>query len=579
MLRWLFPLVVVACGSNAAKVDAHVGDGGPDGPYAPPDSAPPATTMVCPALTPLASGTCAVTTGSTTKLIEGDVLTPSVIYINGQVEVGASGTITCVGCNCAQGGETTISCPDAAISPGLINTHEHITYAQDQPYTTTTERYEDRQQWRRGLDGHTEIPDPGSASSAQISWGELRFVMGGATSIVGSGGALGLLRNLDETGSEQEGLAQKAVFFDTFPLNDSSGQRETANCDYNTTPGDTVASIASDDAFEPHTAEGIDATAHNEFLCESSSTYDTTPPTESNNFMLAKTAMIHAVGLEAADYDLMAAGHTSLIWSPRSNITLYGDTARVTIAARLGVNIALGTDWIISGSMSLLRELSCADSFNTTYMGGLFSDQQLWEMVTSNAALVTHMNNVIGTLAVGKVADIAIFAGNGAATPFRSVIAAEPKDVALVLRGGVALYGDANVVGALATGCDAVSVCTVAKQVCIMSELGETYAQLKTAVGATIYDAGNPFACGAPANEPSCVPTRPTSVAGSTIYTGAVTATDSDGDGIPDATDNCPTVFNPIRPMDNGKQPDTDGDGVGDACDPCPFDANTTTCT
>ena len=71
------------------------------------------------------------------------------------------------------------------------------------------------------------------------------------------------------------------------------------------------------------------------------------------------------------------------------------------------------------------------------------------------------------------------------------------------------------------------------------------------------------------------MPTRPASVNGSTIYTGACPApTDSDGDGIPDAMDNCPTVFNPIRPVDNGEQADADGDGVGDACDPCPLDAD-----
>jgi hypothetical protein len=38
---------------------------------------------------------------------------------------------------------------------------------------------------------------------------------------------------------------------------------------------------------------------------------------------------------------------------------------------------------------------------------------------------------------------------------------------------------------------------------------------------------------------------------------------DSDGDGIPDSIDNCPTTFNPT-------QADSDGDGVGDACDNCP---------
>jgi hypothetical protein len=36
---------------------------------------------------------------------------------------------------------------------------------------------------------------------------------------------------------------------------------------------------------------------------------------------------------------------------------------------------------------------------------------------------------------------------------------------------------------------------------------------------------------------------------------------DTDGDGIPDASDNCPTVANPT-------QADKDGDGIGDACDP-----------
>ena len=42
---------------------------------------------------------------------------------------------------------------------------------------------------------------------------------------------------------------------------------------------------------------------------------------------------------------------------------------------------------------------------------------------------------------------------------------------------------------------------------------------------------------------------------------------DSDGDGIPDAQDNCPSVYNP-------SQADSDGDGVGDACDNCPSVSN-----
>jgi hypothetical protein len=52
------------------------------------------------------------------------------------------------------------------------------------------------------------------------------------------------------------------------------------------------------------------------------------------------------------------------------------------------------------------------------------------------------------------------------------------------------------------------------------------------------------------------------------LYTGKIMAADSDGDGIPNATDDCPTVFNPIRPLDNSARADEDTDGLGDALDP-----------
>jgi hypothetical protein len=67
-------------------------------------------------------------------------------------------------------------------------------------------------------------------------------------------------------------------------------------------------------------------------------------------------------------------------------------------------------------------------------------------------------------------------------------------------------------------------------------------------------------------------------VAGSTVYAGAILAGDADGDGIPDALDACPAVFDPVRPQDGGSQADLDGDGVGDACDPCPLVAGSLAC-
>ena len=53
---------------------------------------------------------------------------------------------------------------------------------------------------------------------------------------------------------------------------------------------------------------------------------------------------------------------------------------------------------------------------------------------------------------------------------------------------------------------------------------------------------------------------------------------DMDGDGIINDKDNCPTIFNPVRPQDAPKtadpydeQADADGDGFGDICDAYPL--------
>ena len=68
-----------------------------------------------------------------------------------------------------------------------------------------------------------------------------------------------------------------------------------------------------------------------------------------------------------------------------------------------------------------------------------------------------------------------------------------------------------------------------------------------------------------PDAEPSCLPSRSVSTKGSSVYTGEPAPGDADGDGIPDGQDNCPKIFNPIRPMDNGRQADADNDGMSDA--------------
>ena len=565
--------------------EASQPDGGERLPEATPESAPEGnpeqpTPTRCnnPLPTPPAGSSCVVTTGTQNRvLIQADILAPSNVIERGQVVV-EGGRITCVDCDCSAKaqGATTVLCADTVLSPGLINAHDHVGWSLGVP-ATYSPVYNHRNDWRKGDTSKNlpRVPQPGQNTAGRaVAWGELRMLMGGTTSIAGSGAAPGLIRNLD-VASRREGLPG-TLNYSTFPLDDGGGSngtggiQKTGTCDYGTgidKPTDTA--IQNADAYLPHVSEGINEASQNEFRCLSGA--------GPSDLILPKTGVIHGIGLFAADVALMAQRGSSLIWSPRTNISLYGHTASVTLYRRFGVNIALGTDWVLSGSMNMARELECVDYLNKNHYNNTFSDKDIFDMATVNSAKATGTQSLIGSIKEGLFADLVLFSATRS-TGYRAVIDARTEDTVLVWRGGTPLYGDKALMEGLlpnnAQGCDELLVCGATKRVCIASAAIpqissyndlETYAKSQNA-----YDL---FVCAnqTPRDEPSCKPQR----AGEF---GQSDPNDRDGDGIPNAQDNCPDIFNPIRPMDKGKQADADNDGVGDACDPCPLDANTTQC-
>ena len=515
-------------------------------------------------LTPPDEGTCEMTLPGTVNrlLLRGTVLAPTKVYKGGGVLI-SNGVIECVGCDCgmpaAELNAAEVTCADGVISPGLINTHDHITFANNYPIGDGVDRYEHRHDWREGQNGHAPLPYSGGASTDVVLGAELRFIMGGATSTASAGGRGGLLRNLDSSG-DLEGLPISVVDSDTFPLDDADGWWQLDACDYGNNPT-TQADIDGLDSYLPHIAEGISQTAHNEFMC--TSTMNGGGPGVANDIVEPQTGIVHAVPMLAADADEIEMNMAKVVWSPRSNVVLYGNTAPVTLLDRLGVTLALGTDWVPSGSMNLLRELACVDLLNETYFNSYFDDFDIWRMVTTNASLVVGGHNAIGMLKPGYVADISVFR-NTAGEDHRAVIGANVDDVVLVLRGGAPLYGDDALLDTAAIGgqgCEPLDVCGTPKRACVNQDVGAaTLAQVTSAI-----EQHYPlFFCDVPDDEPSCVPYRPDD------YPDGITDTDKDGDGEDDASDNCPDVFNPVRWFEDA-QADHDDDGLGDACDPCPL--------
>ena len=380
-------------GENADKGDNAKSNSNPDN----------TTTVVTtcagePPSMPAPGELCAVTPGSGDHIILfGDVIGADEVHEGGAVivEAGSNAKIVYAGCDWASRAEaadaTVVSCPDGVISPALLNAHDHITYNADNgPKGHGDTRFNHRHDWRRGIRGFPEVDYAGSNSDSKaVLYGELRHLMAGTTSMAGSGAADGFVRNLDRS-SATEGLVGADVNYETFPLGDSSGKLLTQGCDY----GRMVDEGAlSDEIFLPHVAEGIDAEARNEFVCLSGGAVDV---------IADNTSIIHGIGLRADDIARMALVGAQLVWSPRTNIDLYGQTADVLTYKRLGVTVALGTDWIVSGSMNMLRELACVDFLNKTYYNRELSDAYIFDLATINAAIALGVDDEIGSLEGGQ---------------------------------------------------------------------------------------------------------------------------------------------------------------------------------
>ena len=131
---------------------------------------------------------------------------------------------------------------------------------------------------------------------------------------------------------------------------------------------------------------------------------------------------IHAAGLLPEDFDVIARHSASMVWSPLSNLLLYGATARVDAARAAGVSIGLGSDWSPTGSKNLLGELKVAWLHSQHALNGLFTARDLVAMATREAARILKWQGVLGTLGAGKRADLLVIDGK-AGDPYEALSA------------------------------------------------------------------------------------------------------------------------------------------------------------
>ncbi|MEP6511887.1 MAG: amidohydrolase family protein, partial [Dokdonella sp.] len=151
---------------------------------------------------------------------------------------------------------------------------------------------------------------------------------------------------------------------------------------------------------------------------------------------------------------------------------------------------------------NLLEELRFARAYDDAHWGSVLSDFDLVQMVTTNAAHAIALDATLGSIAVGKKADLNVISANTCGAPWSALVRARARDVRLVMVGGVPLYGDTSMQAAAPSvpGCEALDVCGVSKFVCVAesggtvaNKLGQTLADITGVLtqALTDYDALN----------------------------------------------------------------------------------------
>ena len=368
-------------------------------------------------------------------ILRGTIIVPEGVILHGYVGI-VNGRIVSVSENLPDLPNATFLNTHGIILPGFVDAHNHLR-SNVVPRWKPNHLYSNRYEWRQDPEFLRLVNGPISSLGAthfcdMNKWGELRALVGGTTSIMTTlpqPCIHGMVRNLDYNsgfyGTTQLDLEHTYNVLDLPPANAPAARAEFVFVATNFFINNPFY-----EALLIHLAEGTDALSLEEFSFM-----------QSQSLLNPKGVVIHGIPLRPADFQAMSQHGTSLVWSPRSNLELYGATADINAALDEKVEIALAPDWAVTGSSNMLNELKVASLWNRERLGGRLSDRQLVDMATSVPAHIAGIDDEVGAIRVGLRADLVVINGDHN-NPYRAVIDATAGDVDLVFINGVPLYGD-----------------------------------------------------------------------------------------------------------------------------------------
>jgi 5-methylthioadenosine/S-adenosylhomocysteine deaminase len=406
-------------------------------------------------------------------LLKGNIVTPDGVLRNGWLDI-AKGRILHIerekpDIPGAQGNVQVLETNDL-VFPGFIDLHNHPSFNVF-PRWTPPHKFPNRYVWRDWNVYQQQLESKSAALAADPAnfcdideYVEVKALIGGTTSIIGLGSnhmpgegvsspdcLRGLVRNLDHyTGFYGPAMDHERIANSIGILPRDMDANTAALRRKQIADGDL-------DLLCIHIAEGLPTDT------ESAQELDML---DAKGLLGPHTALIHSVGLSPSQLARVHRAGASIVWSPRSNFELYGQTANVAAAVREGVTVSLAPDWSPTGSDNMWEEIQYAKNISDFRLDRMFTPRQLIEMASSIPARVAGIGDKVGTLAPGMLADFLLVKDqpDGPSPDFYDAILDYPiTSIDLVVIDGVPIYGDSAMLKSLSIATEPLKLCGTEK--------------------------------------------------------------------------------------------------------------------
>ncbi len=150
--------------------------------------------------------------------------------------------------------------------------------------------------------------------------------------------------------------------------------------------------------------------------CRSERGMPVVPWVKKQHVLDAKTIAAHCVHLDQGEIYTLQHHGTGVAHCPTSNLKLASGIAPVADMLEVGVNVGIGTDGPASNNdLDMFQEMHIAAILakGATYNPTVLPARQAFAMATIMGARAVHLDHMIGSLEIGKRADIAVIDLNG----------------------------------------------------------------------------------------------------------------------------------------------------------------------